>query len=245
MDAAIYSIRTFLAVPADQKIPVSKIDSIKIGTTVATNALLERKGSRTVLAVTSGFEDQLRLGYQNRPDIFARKIVLPDQLYKKVVSVKERILADGSIFKPLDIDIVKKDLESCLEEGITSCAIVLMHGYKFIDHEKKIAELATRIGYKQVSVSHEVNPQIRFVERGDTTVLDAYLTPVLKKYINQLENNFKGDLGHRLMFMQSNGGLASPKFFQGKDAVLSGPAGGVVGAVEVSLRLGEKKNNWF
>ena len=241
LDAAIYSIKKFLAVPTDQKIPVSKIESIKLGTTVATNALLERKGSRTVLVVTRGFEDQLRLGYQNRPDIFARQIILPDQLYDKVVSVKERILANGTIVKPLDIDSLRNDLESCLDEGITSCAIVLMHGYKFIDHEKKISELANRIGFQQVSVSHEVSPQIRFVERGDTTVLDAYLTPVLKKYISQLEDNFEGNLDHRLMFMQSNGGLAGPKFFQGKDAVLSGPAGGVVGAVEVSVRLGEKK----
>ena len=241
LDAAIHSIRKFLSVPNEQKILVSQIDSIKLGTTVATNALLERKGSRTVLVTTQGFEDQLRLGYQNRPDIFARKINLPDQLYEKVVSVKERVLANGHIFKSLEINSVRDALQTCVEEGITSCAIVLMHGYKFINHEKKIAKLAIQLGFQQVSASHEVNPQIRFVERGDTTVLDAYLTPVLRKYINQLEENFEGDLGRRLMFMQSNGGLTIPKLFHGKDAVLSGPAGGVVGAVEVSLRLGEKK----
>ncbi|PQM55533.1 MAG: 5-oxoprolinase [Rhodobacteraceae bacterium] len=240
-DAAVHSIRNFLSIPNDEKIPISQIESIKMGTTVATNALLERRGARTALVVTRGFEDQLRLGYQNRPDIFARQIILPDQLYEKVVTADERILANGKITKSLDMNALKEDLKGCLNEGMTSCAIILMHGYRFVEHEKMAANLANELGFEQVSVSHEVNPQIRFVERGDTTVLDAYLTPILRKYIDQLEENFVGDLGHRLMFMQSNGGLASPKFFRGKDAVLSGPAGGVVGAVEVSMRAGEVK----
>ena len=240
-DAAVHSIRNFLSISDHLQIPVSQIDAIKIGTTVATNALLERKGARTVLVVTRGFEDQLQLGYQDRPDIFARQINLPEQLYEKVVGVNERILANGEVTKPLNLKRIRADLEACKNEGITSCAIILMHGYKFFEHEKRIADLANKIGFEQVSVSHEVNPQIRFVERGDTTVLDAYLTPILRKYIDKLEKHFSGDLGHRLMFMQSNGGLASPRFFRGKDAVLSGPAGGVVGAVEVSRRVGEKK----
>ena len=240
-DAAVHSIRNFLSISDHVQIPVSQIDAIKIGTTVATNALLERKGARTVLVVTRGFEDQLQLGYQDRPDIFARQINLPEQLYEKVVSVNERILANGEVTKPLNLKRIREDLEACKNEGITSCAIILMHGYKFFENEKRIADLANKIGFEQVSVSHEVNPQIRFVERGDTTVLDAYLTPILRKYIDKLEKHFSGDLGHRLMFMQSNGGLASPRFFRGKDAVLSGPAGGVVGAVEVSRRVGEKK----
>ena len=240
-DATIHSIKQFLSIPKNKKIPTSLISEIKVGTTVATNALLERKGARTVLVVTKGFEDQLRIGYQNRPDIFARKINLPDQLYEKVVSVEERILADGKTVIAPDVSKLKKELIKCIKKGITSCAILLMHGYKYVNHEKTILELAYSLGFKQVSASHEISPQIRFVERGDTTVIDAYLTPVLKRYVEQLVENFSGDLGHKLKFMQSNGGLISKDLFRGKDAVLSGPAGGVVGAVEVSKKIGENR----
>ena len=240
-DATIHSIKQFLSIPKNKKIPTSLISEIKVGTTVATNALLERKGARTVLVITKGFEDQLKIGYQNRPDIFARKINLPDQLYEKVVSVEERILADGKSVIAPDVSKLKKELIKCIKKGITSCAILLMHGYKYVNHEKTILELAYSLGFKQVSASHEISPQIRFVERGDTTVIDAYLTPVLKRYVEQLVENFSGDLGHKLKFMQSNGGLISKDLFRGKDAVLSGPAGGVVGAVEVSKKIGENR----
>ena len=236
-DANIHSIKKFLDISPSKKIPTSLISEIKVGTTVATNALLEGKGAKTVLVVTKGFEDQLRIGYQNRPDIFSRKITLPNQLYEKVIGVDERILSDGKIITELDNFKLKIELSKCLKNGITSCAILLMHGYKYINHEKKISKLAQSLGFDQVSASHEISPQIRFVERGDTTVLDAYLTPILKTYIEQLVQNFSGNLGHKLKFMQSNGGLISKDLFKGKDAVLSGPAGGVVGAVEVSLSL--------
>ncbi len=240
-DATIFSIKKFLEIPLNKKIPVSNIAEIKVGTTVATNALLERKGARTVLVVTKGFEDQLKIGYQDRPDIFARKINLPDQLYEQVIGVNERIFSDGRINTYLDLTTLKQELYKCLKKGITSCAILLMHGYKFSNHEKKISELAYSLGFEQVSASHEISPQIRFVERGDTTILDAYLTPILKQYINKLSENFYGNLGNKLKFMQSNGGLISKDFFKGKDAILSGPAGGVVGAIEVSKKIGEKK----
>ena len=151
------------------------------------------------------------------------------------------IFSDGRINTYLDLETLKQELCKCLKKGITSCAILLMHGYKFSNHEKKISELAYSLGFEQVSASHEISPQIRFVERGDTTILDAYLTPILKKYINKLSENFLGNLGNKLKFMQSNGGLISKDFFKGKDAILSGPAGGVVGAIEVSKKIGEKK----
>ena len=199
-DATIYSIKEFLNIPPNKKIPTSCISEIKVGTTVATNALLERKGERTVLIVTKGFEDQLKIGYQNRPDIFARKINLPDQLYEKVISVDERILSDGKITIGLELSSLKRELLKCLKKGIKSCAILLMHGYKFINHEKKILELAYSVGFKQVSASHEISPQIRFVERGDTTVLDAYLTPILKKYIEKLVENFSGNFITQIIF---------------------------------------------
>ena len=240
-DATIHSIKEFLNIPPSKKIPTSLISEIKVGTTVATNALLEGKGAKTVLVVTKGFEDQLRIGYQNRPDIFSRKITLPNQLYEKVIGVEERICSDGKIITELDNFKLKTELLKCLKNGITSCAILLMHGYKYINHEKKILKLAQSLGFDQVSASHEISPQIRFVERGDTTVLDAYLTPILKIYIEQLVQNFSGNLGHKLKFMQSNGGLISKNLFKGKDSVLSGPAGGVVGAVEVSKKIGENK----
>src|SRR6266852_1856043 len=206
-----------------------------MGTTVATNALLERKGERTVLFITRGFRDALRIAYQNRPRIFDRHIVLPELLYAKVVEVEERIGARGEVLVPLDAERTRRDLESAYREDYRSAAIVLMHGYRYRQHEQKIAELARAIGYSQVSVSHEVSPLMKLVSRGDTTVVDAYLSPILRRYVDGVAKELRGV---RLMFMQSNGGLTDARRFAGKDSILSGPAGGVVGAVRASLAAG-------
>ncbi|HUQ24701.1 MAG TPA: hydantoinase B/oxoprolinase family protein [Burkholderiales bacterium] len=230
-DAAIAGIKHFLGDP----VPVEKIDSVKMGTTVATNALLERKGERTVLFITRGFRDALRIAYQNRPRIFDRHIVLPEMLYSKVVEVEERIGARGEVVVPLDLSRTETDLKKAHGEGYRSVAIVFMHGYRFSDHEKRVKDLARRAGFSQISVSHEVSPLMKLVGRGDTTVVDAYLSPILRRYVDQVA----GDLGDaRLLFMQSNGGLTDARRFQGKDAILSGPAGGIVGAVRAAAAAG-------
>jgi len=230
-DAAIAGIKHFLGDP----VPVEKIDSVKMGTTVATNALLERKGERTALFITRGFRDALRIAYQNRPRIFDRHIVLPEMLYSKVVEVEERIGARGGVVIPLDLSRTEIDLRKTYEEGYRSVAIVLMHGYRFADHEKAVKELAKRVGFTQISVSHEVSPLMKLVGRGDTTVVDAYLSPILRRYVAQVA----AELGNaRLLFMQSNGGLTDARRFQGKDAILSGPAGGIVGAVRTAAAAG-------
>jgi len=234
-DAAIAGIRYFLDVPAGAPIPGGMIESVKMGTTVATNALLERTGERTVLFITRGFRDQLRIAYQNRPKIFARRIVLPEVLYAKVVEVDERIGAHGEMVLPLDVEKTRADLQACFDEGFRSIAIVLMHGYRYHGHERVVADLARSIGYTQVSVSHEVSPLMKIVSRGDTTVVDAYLSPILRRYVGQVAAELGGV---RLMFMQSNGGLTDAQRFQGKDAILSGPAGGIVGVVRTSERAG-------
>src|SRR5258708_4300746 len=234
-DAAIAGIRELLAVPPGAAIPGEKIEVVKMGTTVATNALLERKGERTVLFITRGFRDALRIAYQNRPRIFDRHIVLPQLLYAKVVEVEERIGARGEVLVPLDAERTRRDLESAYREGYRSAAIVLMHGYRYKQHERRIAELARAIGYSQVSVSHEVSPLMKLVSRGDTTVVDAYLSPILRRYVDGVAEELRGV---RLMFMQSNGGLTDARRFAGKDSILSGPAGGVVGAVRASLAAG-------
>jgi len=234
-DAAIAGIRELLAVPSGAAIPGEKIEVVKMGTTVATNALLERKGERTVLFITRGFRDALRIAYQNRPRIFDRHIVLPELLYAKVVEVEERIGARGEVLVPLEAEQTRRDLESAYREGYRSAAIVLMHGYRYRQHEKKIAELARAIGYSQVSASHEVSPLMKLVSRGDTTVVDAYLSPILRRYVDGVARELAGV---RLMFMQSNGGLTDARRFAGKDSILSGPAGGVVGAVRASLAGG-------
>src|SRR6266581_3387608 len=234
-DAAIAGIRELLAVPSGAAIPGERIEVVKMGTTVATNALLERKGERTVLFITRGFRDALRIAYQNRPRIFDRHIVLPELLYSKVVEVEERIGARGEVLIPLEAEQTRRDLESAYVEGYRSAAIVLMHGYRYRQHEQKIAELAHAIGYSQVSVSHEVSPLMKLVSRGDTTVVDAYLSPILKRYVARVASELQGV---RLMFMQSNGGLTDARRFAGKDSILSGPAGGVVGAVRASLSAG-------
>ena len=209
-----------------------------MGTTVATNALLERKGERTVLFITRGFRDQLRIAYQNRPRIFDRHIRLPELLYKKVVEVDERVGARGDVVTPLDVSAVKRDLTAAHAEGFRSIAIAFMHGYRFPAHEARVAELAREAGFEQVSVSHVVSPLMKIVSRGDTTVVDAYLSPILSRYVNQVAEELPGA---RLMFMQSNGGLTDAHRFQGKDSILSGPAGGIIGMVRTSEAAGFHK----
>ena len=237
-DAALAGIRDVLGLDAGQPIPDGTVEAIKMGTTVATNALLERKGERTVLAVTKGFADQLRIGYQNRPNIFARKIELPEQLYESVVEIEERYSADGEVLKPLDRDGAREVLQKAFDEGIGSVAIVLMHGYRYRNHEEEVASIAREIGFSQVSISHGVSPLMKFVGRGDTTVVDAYVSPILRRYVDMIAANISDA---RLMFMQSNGGLADASFFQGKDSILSGPAGGIVGAARTAHMAGFKK----
>ncbi|WP_020407181.1 hydantoinase B/oxoprolinase family protein [Hahella ganghwensis] len=237
-DAAVQGIRELLGVKNGDPIPAEKIDSVKMGTTVATNALLERKGDRTLLLITKGFADALRIGYQTRPNLFARNIVLPELLYEQVAEVDERILADDTVQEKLDPESARKALTAAYENGIRSVAIVFMHGYRYPEHELAVAELARVIGFTQVSVSHQVSPLMKLVGRGDTTVVDAYLSPILRRYVDQVA----GDLGDaRLMFMQSNGGLTEAHKFQGKDAILSGPAGGVVGMVRSAAMAGFHK----
>ena len=230
-DAALEGIRQLLRLAPDQPIPASAIDAVKMGTTVATNALLERRGEPTVLAITKGLGDALRIGYQHRPDIFARRIVLPEMLYADVVEIDERVRADGAVERPIDLTKAKADLAASLARGRRALAIVLMHGYRHHAHELALAELARVLGFTQVSISHQVSPLMKLVSRGDTTVVDAYLSPILRRYVDRIA----GALGEvRLMFMQSNGGLVDARHFQGKDAILSGPAGGIVGAVRVA-----------
>ena len=234
-DAALAGIRHLLGVAAGAPLPGESIDAVKMGTTVATNALLERKGERTVLFITRGFRDALRIAYQNRPKIFARHIVLPELLYSKVVEIEERVGAHGEVLTPLALEATRRDLQAAYDEGYRSIAIVCMHGYRYQEHEKQVAQMARAIGYGQVSVSHEVSPMMKFVSRGDTTVVDAYLSPILRRYVGQVAAELQGV---RLMFMQSNGGLTDARRFQGKDSILSGPAGGIVGAVRTSLAAG-------
>ncbi len=237
-DAAIAGIRELLGVPAGSAIPVEKIEAVKMGTTVATNALLERKGERTVLFITKGFRDQLRIAYQNRPRIFDRNIKLPELLYKKVVEVGERVGAKGEVITALDEAATRRDLAAAHAEGYRSIAIVFLHGYRYPAHEARVAELAREAGFEQVSVSHVVSPLMKIVSRGDTTVVDAYLSPILRRYVEQVARELPGA---RLMFMQSNGGLTDAHRFQGKDSILSGPAGGIVGMVRTSEAAGFPK----
>jgi 5-oxoprolinase (ATP-hydrolysing) len=234
-DAALAGIRALLGLAPGEAIPAARIEAVKMGTTVATNALLERKGERTLLVITKGFADALRIAYQNRPKLFARAIRLPELLYERVVEVDERITAKGEVLTAPDLAAAERDLRAAHAAGIRAAAIVFMHGYRFPAHERAVAELARRIGFTQVSVSHEVSPLMKLVGRGDTTVVDAYLSPILRRYVDQVA----GELGGaRLMFMQSNGGLTDARRFQGKDSILSGPAGGIVGAVRTAERAG-------
>ena len=234
-DAALHGIRELLGLAAEAPIPAERIEVVKMGTTVATNALLERKGDRTALVITKGFHDALRIGYQARPDIFAQHIVLPELLYERVVEVDERLLTDGSELKPVDSQALRQELEAVYAADIRACAIVLVHGYRYPEHEQQVAELARVIGFTQVSVSHGASPLIKLVGRGDTTVVDAYLSPILKRYVNQVASEL-GDV--RLMFMKSNGGLTDARLFEGKDAILSGPAGGIVACARTAQLAG-------
>ena len=241
-DAAIAGIRRLLGVAVDEPLPADQIDAVRMGTTVATNALLERQGARTALVTTKGFGDALRIGYQSRPDLFALDIVLPEMLYETVVEVDERVTAHGEVQTPIDVDQVRTQLQGLLDDGIESLAISFLHGYRYTDHERAAATVARDLGFGQVSVGHEVNPLMKLVGRGDTTVVDAYLSPVLRRYVNQVDAQLRPEdssgAAPRLMFMQSNGGLTDAHRFQGKDALLSGPAGGVVGMIETANAAG-------
>jgi 5-oxoprolinase (ATP-hydrolysing) len=234
-DAVIQGIRDLLGLAEGEPIPTAAIDAVKMGTTVATNALLERQGDRTVLLITQGFKDALRIGYQYRPDIFARRITLPTMLYEQVIEVEERYDTHGSELIPLNRDRVATDLKAAYASGIRSCAIVLIHGYRYPHHEQQVAQIARELGFTQISVSHQVSPLMKLVSRGDTTVVDAYLTPILRRYVDRISSQLPGV---QLMFMKSDGGLVDAQQFQGKDSILSGPAGGIVGAVQTSLRAG-------
>ena len=286
-DAAVQGIRDLLGLRAGEPIPPGKVGAVKMGTTVATNALLERKGDRTLLLITKGFRDALKIGYQARPKIFAKQIVKPDMLYERVAEVDERVRADGTVERALDLDAARRELEAAKADGIDAVAIVFMHAYRYPEHEKQVAATARDMGFGQVSVSHEVSPLIKLVGRGDTTVVDAYLSPILRRYVARVANEMATDRGSslssplwggsaraarrgggignsistpipnpspqgggesrrargnaadiRLMFMMSSGGLTAAELFQGKDAILSGPAGGVVGMAETGREAG-------
>jgi 5-oxoprolinase (ATP-hydrolysing) len=279
-DAAVQGIRDLLGLKAGEPIPPGRVGAVKMGTTVATNALLERKGERALLLITKGFRDALKIGYQARPKIFARHIIKPDMLYERVAEVDERVRADGTVECAPDLAAVRRDLDAAKADGIAAVAIVFVHAYRYPEHERKVAELARAMGFAQVSVSHEVSPLIKLVGRGDTTVVDAYLSPILRRYVARVAGEMQapslpgtgrvdasaserpggvarnperrphpaGFAGHpprsgegsdiRLMFMMSSGGLTAAELFQGKDAILSGPAGGVVGMAETGRQAG-------
>ncbi|MGA8497470.1 MAG: hydantoinase/oxoprolinase family protein, partial [Xanthobacteraceae bacterium] len=281
-DAAVHGIRHLLGLKPGEAIPSERIAAVKMGTTVATNALLERKGDRTLLLITKGFRDALRIGYQARPKIFAKHIVKPDMLYERVVEVDERVRADGTVERVLDLDAARTELQRAKQDGINAVAVVLMHAYRYSDHEQQVAKLARELGFEQVSASHEVSPLIKLVGRGDTTVVDSYLSPILRRYVSQVAGDLNpsplvgegrvggreatrgsgraferqssqarhlttptpdpspqgGGENTRLMFMMSSGGLTAAELFRGKDAILSGPAAGVVGMAETGRAAG-------
>jgi 5-oxoprolinase (ATP-hydrolysing) len=290
-DAAVQGIRDLLGLAKDEPIPPGRVGAVKMGTTVATNALLERKGDRTLLVTTKGFRDALRIGYQARPKIFAKQIVKPEMLFERVVEVAERVRADGTVEQEVDLAAVRAELATALADGIKAVAIVFMHAYRYPEHEQHVAALARQMGFPQVSVSHEVSPLIKLVGRGDTTVVDAYLSPILRRYVAQVademsatasalapppplagevdarsasgggnfattadapspplprkpgreQSGVRGDSAAdkiKLMFMMSSGGLTAAELFQGKDAILSGPAGGVVGMAQTGREAG-------
>lgn len=234
-DAAVAGIRHLLGLAAGDPIPVGAIEAVKMGTTVATNALLERKGEPTALAITRGFRDALRIAYQNRPRLFDRHIVLPELLYGEVVEIGERVGAHGDVIEAIDESATRAALQAVYDKGLRSLAIVFMHGYRYSAHEAAAERIARAIGFIQVSVSHKVSPMMKLVARGDTTVVDAYLSPILRRYVDQVAGQMP-DVN--LQFMQSNGGLTNARTFQGKDSILSGPAGGIVGMVRASQLAG-------
>src|SRR5690625_575051 len=269
-DAAVEGVRELLGIPSGQKIPDGMIASVKMGTTVATNALLERKGDRVLLLITQGFGDLLRIGYQNRPKLFDLHIVLPELLYERVAEVLERLDAAGQMVRELDEGAVRQALAEAKADGIDAVAIAFMHGYRNPAHEARAAAIAAELGFSQISASHQVSPLMKLVGRGDTAVVDAYLSPILRRYVDQVASEL-GAAAHianpatcvptpaseggqggglettpatsstRLMFMQSNGGLTDARLFQGKDAILSGPAGGVVGMVRTGALAGHDR----
>ncbi len=225
-DAAVAGIRQLLKLQPGEPITPALVECVKMGTTVATNALLERKGEPTLLVTTRGFRDGLRIAYQNRPRLFDRHIVLPELLYRAVVEADERVDANGELVRALDEARLRADLQAQHAQGLRSVAIVFMHGYRYGEHEQAAARIAREAGFTQVSTSHQTSPMMKFVSRGDTTVVDAYLSPILRRYVEQVAAEMPGV---KLFFMQSSGGLADALAFQGKDAILSGPAGGIVG----------------
>ena len=226
-DAATAGIADLLGVPRGDPLPTELIESVKMGTTVATNALLERNGDRVLLVVSEGFRDALEIGYQARPKIFARHIEKPSMLYARVVEVPERIFADGAVETPLDRGVLKDALAAARDDGIDAVAIVFMHAYAHPEHERQAARVALEVGFAQISVSHEVSALVKFVGRGDTTVVDAYLSPLLRRYVDRVAAALSSEKSETtLLFMQSSGGLTSAHLFKGKDAILSGPAGG-------------------
>ena len=234
-DAAVEGIRRSLGVQSGP-LPPGLVGDVRMGTTVATNALLERKGEPTLLAITSGFGDALQIGWQARPELFVREIVLNDQLYDRVVEIDERVTADGQIDRPLDEDRARADLTAAHAAGLRAVAIVLVHGWRFTDHERRLAAIAREVGFEQVSVSHEIGALIKLIGRGDTTVADAYLSPILRAYVERVGSDLGPDTP--LQFMQSSGGLTAADAFRGKDAILSGPAGGVVAMAETARAAG-------
>ena len=237
-DAAVAGIRHLLGLMPHEPISPQRVSCVKMGTTVATNALLERKGEKTLLVTTRGFRDALRIAYQNRPRLFDRHIVLPELLYASVLEAQERLSAQGEVIQPLDLQSLRTDLQAQFDSGFRSVAIVFMHAYRFHQHEVMAAQLAQDIGFTQISTSHQTSPLMKFVSRGDTTVVDAYLSPILKRYVNQVAQEMPGV---KLMFMQSSGGLTDAHAFAGKDAILSGPAGGIVGMARTAEVAGHAK----
>jgi 5-oxoprolinase (ATP-hydrolysing) len=237
-DAAIAGMGALMGVADHATLPADQIDTIKMGTTVATNALLERQGARTLLVTTKGHRDVLRIAWQNRPRLFDLDVQLPDMLFEQVIEADERITASGDVLRPLDLDALRPQLEKAFQNGLHAVAIVLMHAWRNPAHEQHIAELCADIGFTQISTSHATSPLMKIVSRGDTTVADAYLSPILDRYVDQVATKTEGA---RLMFMQSNGGLAAADQFKGKDAILSGPAGGVVGVIKTTAKAGFDK----
>jgi len=237
-DAAVEGIRRLLGLQPGELITPERVECVKMGTTVATNALLERKGDRTLLVTTRGFRDALRIASQARPKLFDRHIQLPELLYEQVVEADERVDAQGQLLQPLDLAALRPKLQAAFDSGLRACAIVFLHGYRSPAHEQAAQALAREIGFTQVSASHEVSPLMKLVPRGDTTVVDAYLSPILRRYVEQVAGQMPGV---RLFFMQSSGGLTEAHRFQGKDAILSGPAGGIVGMVRTALAAGHEK----
>ena len=242
-DAAVQAIRDLLDLKSQDTIPPDGIAAVKMGTTVATNALLERKGDRTLLLITKGFGDLLRIGYQARPTLFDLHIELPELLYDAVAEVEERLDATGNVMVELDATAARNALQTAFADGIRSVAIALLHGYRNPVHEQALAAIAAECGFTQISVSSKTSPLMKLVSRGDTTVTDAYLSPILRRYVEQVREALDAGRGgvDRLLFMQSNGGLTDASLFQGKDAILSGPAGGVVGMVKTGQQAGFDK----